>query len=264
MIFETLFLILLIFGIAVVAYRGAIHEFQILQKDYVPNAGWTEMMNEQLPIVIRGLPKHWLGSWTHSKTANKTWEIVVKGADEKKFKTTWNNWLQTPNNTKPVDLKSLSEPIKLRNSFEHWAAEGFHQWYTLPTSTPTPYIYQQTDVMGLRKGTADFTAIVATDGTPLELWIAHEGAIPEKVKDDILNKDPWIQTTKEIPWIGDVKYIEIKLRPGNAVLLPRHWWYAVRAARETGMQSPLESYAWFWKGEIHSPVSWLASALRRD
>jgi len=38
MIFEVLFLVLLIFGIAVVAYRGAVHEFQILQKDYVPDA----------------------------------------------------------------------------------------------------------------------------------------------------------------------------------------------------------------------------------
>jgi len=261
MIFELLFLVLLIFGIAVIAYRGAIHEFQILQKDYTPNGGWAEMMNEQLPIVIRGLPKHWLGPWLYNKTANKQWEIVVQDTDSKKFKTTWNTWIQTPNNTTPQSLLDISTTLKLKNNFEHWAAEGFHQWYTLPTQTPVPYIFQQTDVMGLRKGIADFTAIVATDGTPLELWIAHEGAIPPKHIDDILEKDPWIQTTKEIPWIGDVKYIEIKLRPGNAVLLPRHWWYAIRAAKEPNTQ-PLPTYAWFWKGEIHSPVSWLTSRIR--
>jgi len=263
MIFELLFLVLLIFGIAVVAYRGAIHEFQILQKDYTPNTNWGEMMNEQLPIVIRGLPKHWLGGWTYQKTAHKTWEIVVQDGEKKKFKTQWNQWLQTPNNTKPTNLATAADGIKLRNNFEHWAAEGFHQWYTLPNGTPTPYVYQQADVMGLRKGIADFTAIVSTDGTPLELWIAHEGAIPTKKADDIIDKDPWVQTTKTIPWIGDVKYIEIKLRPGNAVLLPRHWWYAVRAAREEEA-GPLPSYAWFWKGHIHSPVSWITSALRRD
>jgi len=259
----VLFLVLLIFGIAVVAYRGAVHEFQILQKDYVPDAGWKEMMNEQLPIVIRGLPKHWLGGWTYQKTAHKTWEIVVQDGEKKKFKTQWNQWLQTPNNTKPANLATAADAMKLHNNFEHWAAEGFHQWYTLPNGTPTPYVYQQADVMGLRKGIADFTAIVSTDGTPLELWIAHEGAIPTKQADDIIDKDPWVQTTKEIPWIGDVKYIEIKLRPGNAVLLPRHWWYAVRAAREEEA-GPLPSYAWFWKGHIHSPVSWITSALRRD
>jgi hypothetical protein len=263
MIFELLFLILLIFGIAVIAYRGAIHEFQILQKDYTPQANWTEMMNEQLPIVIRGLPKHWLGNWAHAKTANKTWQLVVQGQDQKKFKTTWNVWLQTPNNTTPVSLETITDVIKLRNNFEHWAAEGFHQWYTVPTQTPTAYIYQQQDVMGLRKGIADFTAIVSTDGNPLELWIAHEGAIPANVADDIMGKDPWIQTTKEIPWIGDVKYIEIKLRPGNTVLLPRHWWYAIRAAKEKAEQ-PLPTYAWFWKGEIHSPVSWITGKIRRD
>jgi len=187
---------------------------------------------------------------------------VVKSTDEKKFKTNWNTWLQTPNNTSPTNLVDIADTIKLRNNFEHWAAEGFHQWYTVPTQTPTPYIYQQTDVMGLRKGIADFTAIVATDGTPLELWIAHEGAIPSKQADEIVEKDPWIQTTKEIPWIGDVKYIEIKLRPGNAILIPRHWWYAIRAAKESSEQ-PLPSYAWFWMGTIHSPVSWLTSRIRR-
>jgi len=264
MIFELLFLILLIFGIAVIAYRGAIHEFQILQKDYVPDAGWKEMMNEQLPIVIRSLPKHWLGNWAYNKTATKTWEILVQDPEGKKFKTKWNVWLQTPNNTSPVNLKDLADSIKLRNNFEHWAAEGFYNWYTLPSQTPTPYIYQQNDVWGLRKGVAEFTAIVSTDGTPLELWIAHEGAIPYKDADDIIGKDPWIQTTKEIPWIGDVKYIEIKLRPGNTILIPRHWWYAIRAAKEGTEEQPLPTYAWFWKGEIHSPVSWLASRIRRE
>ena len=66
MFFEVLFLVLLIAGLCVIAYRGAVHEFQILQKDYDPSTVWTEMMNEQLPIVIRDIPKHWLGSWTHS------------------------------------------------------------------------------------------------------------------------------------------------------------------------------------------------------
>ena len=263
MIFELLFLVLLIFGIAVVAYRGAIHEFQILQKDYTPNTNWGEMMNEQLPIVIRSLPKHWLGNWSYNKTVNKTWEIVVQNNDEKKFKTTWNVWLQTPNQTSPTNLAAIADTLKLRNNFEHWAAEGFHQWYTVPTQAPTLYIYQQNDVMTLRKGIADFTAIVATDGTPLELWIAHEGAVPADKVDDIVGKDPWIQTTKEIPWIGDLKYIEMKLRPGNAVLLPRHWWYAIRTVKEKNEQ-PLPSYAWFWKGEIHSPVSWVAGKIRRE
>jgi len=263
MIFELLFLALLIFGIAVIAYRGAIHEFQILQKDYAPNTNWGEMMNEQLPIVIRTLPKHWLGNWSFSKTVNRNWDIIVQSQDGKKFKTKWNIWIQNPNGTTPTTLTQAAETMKLKTSFEHWAAEGFHQWYTVPTITPTPYIFQQSDVIGLKKGVADFTAIVSTDGTPLELWIAHEGAIPPNDADEIVGKDPWIQTTKEISWIGDVKYIEIKLRPGNAVLLPRHWWYAVRAAKEQTEQ-PLPTYAWFWKGEIHSPVSWVTAKIKRD
>jgi hypothetical protein len=145
-------------------------------------------------------------------------------------------------------------------TFQHWQGEGVHQWYHIPVSTPTPYVFQPTNHIGLRKGVSDFTVITATDGLPLELWIAHEGAIPHNVKDDIIGKDPWIQTTDTIPWIGDVKYIEIKLRPGNAVLLPRHWWYAVRAAQD----DPTEPFAWFWIGALHSPVSCVAAALIKN
>ena len=260
MFFEVLFLILLVFGLCVVAYRGAVHEFQILQKDYEPNMVWTDMMNEQLPIVIRSIPKHWIGSWSYTKTAQKSWDVVVASPDKKKFKTQWSTWLQTPNNTTPVSLKDCGKSMKLQNTFEHWMGEGFHQWFMLPVTTPTPYVFQPSDVLGLRKGISNFTVIVATDGIPLELWIAHEGAIPSNVKNEIEYKDPWIQTTDDIPWIGDVKYIEIKLRPGNAVLLPRHWWYAVRAAQDD-TSAP---FAWFWKGDFHSPVSWLASCLRHE
>jgi hypothetical protein len=262
MFFEVLFLILLVFGLCVIAYRGAVHEFQILQKDYEPNQVWIDMMNEQLPIVIRDIPAHWIGNWSHSKTANKTWEILVSSPAEqsgknKKFKTTWNTWLQTPNNTTPTSLQECATSIKLRNTFQHWQGEGWHQWYMLPVETPTPYVFQANNILGLRKGISDFSVIVASDGVPVELWIAHEGAIPDKVKHDILYKDPWTLTTKEVPWIGDVKYIEIKLRPGNAILIPRHWWYAVRSAQDD-TSAP---FSWFWKGDFHGPVSWLASLL---
>ena len=260
MFFEVLFLFLLIAGLCVIAYRGAVHEFQILQKDYDPSANWTEMMNEQLPIVIRNIPKHWLGSWTQTKTSQKTWEILVCDHDKKKFKTTWGAWLQTPNNTTPVNLQECATSAKLLTTFQHWQGDGVHQWYHLPVATPTPYVFQPTNHIGLRKVVSDFSIIAATDGLPLELWIAHEGAIPNNVKDDIVGKDPWIQTTDTIPWIGDVKYIEIKLRPGNAILLPRHWWYAIRASQD----DPTSSFAWFWIGHLQTPMSWIATKIKNE
>lgn len=255
MVLEVLFIFLLIFGICVLAYRGAIHEFQILQKDYAPDNNWSELLSEQLPLVVRALPKTWLGSWTRQRTEQKSWVVTVVDNDGKKFRTTWNHWLQDPHGT-PVNLDELASVAKLDTTLRNWGDDGFRRWFWLPTSTPTPTILNPDQYFGVKKTAAEYTAIVTTDGAPLELWIAHEGAIPDNVADELRGKNPWIQTTEEIPWIGEVKYIEVKLRPGNAIVLPRHWWYAIRVADD--------KQAWYWTAQFQTPISWIASALQKN
>lgn len=255
MVLELLFFILLVFGICVLAYRGAVHEFQILQKEYSPDMEWSELLGEQLPIVIRNLPRSWLGNWTQQKTEHKTWLVTVRDPSGKKFRTTWNHWLQTQDAPTPVNMDEISSVSKLGTNVQNWYADGFCRWSWLPSAAIKvhPHIFTQQDIKGVNKTTSEFTTIVSTDGSPLELWIAHEGAIPDNVSYELLKKNPWIQTTKEIPWIGEVKYIEIKLRPGNAVVIPRHWYYALRQEEGT------EGRSWFWTSDYHTPISWLAS-----
>jgi hypothetical protein len=255
MILEFLFIGLLVFGICVFAYRGAVHEFQILQKDYASDVKWSEMLSEQLPIVIRTLPSRWLGAWTKRHTEQKSWVLTVVDEEGKKFRTTWAHWLQEPKG-QPQNLPELASVAKLDTTVQNWTDEGFRHWSWLPTSTPAPSILSDTQFQGVKKTTAEYTAIVTTDGQPLELWIAHEGAIPENVADDLKGKNPWTQTTAEIPWIGEVKYIEVKLRPGNAIIIPRHWWYALRVAEDKGQ-------AWYWKNEFQTPISWIVSSIKK-
>jgi hypothetical protein len=254
MVLELLFVFLLIIGLCVVVYRGAIHEFQILQKTYSPDIPWSELLSEQLPIVIRNLPRHLLGNWTAGKTGNKTWMVMINDEYGKRFRTTWNKWLEAPRDT-IENMDELAEACHLDDTIINWTTEECRRWSWLPPSTPIPHVLRST--LGVRKTTAEYTAIVSTDGEPLELWIAHEGAISGKVAPLLSGRDPWNATSDEIPWINTVKYIEIKLRPGNAVLLPCHWWYAVRP-------SSSNSPAWCWIGQFHTPVSRIATALKND
>lgn len=256
MILELLFIGLLVFAICALAYRGAVHEFQILQKDYVSDMKWSDMLTEELPIVIRSLPNRWLGAWTRQRTEQKTWVLTVIDEAGKKFRTTWAHWLQSPKG-QPQNLEELAAVAKLDTTLRNWSDEGFRRWSWLPTSTPLPAILTDSQNQGVTKTTAEFTAIVPTDGEPLDVWIAHEGAIPETVADDLRGKNPWIQTTKEIPWIGEVQCIEVKLRPGNALIVPKHWWYALRVSGEKGQ-------SWYWTAAFHTPVSFLASSIKTD
>ena len=107
--------------------------------------------------------------------------------------------------------------------------------------------------------------IASTDGAPLELWVAHEGAVPPDVYDYEEPVNPWTATTEHYPWVGDVKFIEIKLRPGNVLMLPRHWWFAVRSADNEGGGDEGPSLnahgAWWWRGDFHSVTSRVVSLV---
>lgn len=254
MVLELMFLLLLIVGLCVVAYRGAIHEYQILQKTYSPEINWSELYGEQLPIVIRNLPKHLLGGWSAAKTANKKWLVFLRGDDGKKYKTTWDTWLANKECRQPLNATELAEAAGLDITLENWMADDMRRWSYLSPETPSPYVLSNT--VPVQKNAAEFTVITATDGGPLEIWLAHEGAVSAKVARELDGQDPWTVTSDVVPWINTVKYVEIKLRPGNTLLIPCHWWYALRPA---DTQAP----AWFWKSNLNTPISWVATRIKK-
>jgi hypothetical protein len=261
MFVEVLVLLALIAAICYVAYRSAIHEFQILQKDYEPDTDWGTLLSEQLPLVIRDVPPSWLGGWTYGKTGNKTWPVFAE-QDGKRYKVAWNTYLSQPDTSAQPTVSDCEElPVKLHQTIQNWGYDGFSRPWWLPVGTPTPHLFLQKNVHGLEKTKAEWTAIVSTDGAPLELWVAHEGAVPNDVYDYEDPVNPWTATTETYPWVGDVKFIEIKLRPGNVLMLPRHWWFAVRKAAGAQDEGPaLNGHgAWWWRGEFHSLTSRCAS-----
>lgn len=260
MVLELLFLFILIIGLCAFAYRGAVHEFQILQKDFDDTNNWSELLSEELPLVVRGIPKSWSGGWNEKTTAKKSWQVVVR-QDGRRFKTNWANWLITPYpKSQPLNISEIATVARLDHTISNWAADGLRRWSWVPPSTPHPYVFGGTeDYLGVHKLAAEFTVVTATDGAPLELWIAHEGAIPSNVADDLVGKNPWEQTSETIPWIGEVKYVEMKLRPGNAVLIPKHWWLAVRVHADAKGAA-----AWFWTADFNTPISWVATRVKTE
>lgn len=254
MLLETIFIVFLVLVGALIIYRGAIHEFQILQKDYETDVDWPTLLTEQLPLVIRKIPSSWLGGWTIAKTGNRTWPVLTKDEHGKKFKIPWNAYLMTDmKGPAHDDLSDFAGPIKLAPTFQNWVYDGMSCMHWLPVQTPCPMLLLQEQP--LKKMIAEWTAFVSTDGAPIELWVAHEGAIPEHDEEEVF---PWTATTTTVPWIGDVKYIEIKLRPGNAILIPKHWWVSMRPAIQPDTK---RDGAWMWKGDFHSPASQFVSLL---
>jgi hypothetical protein len=255
MILEIIFVFILVLAVSVFAYRGSVHEFQILQREYIAHTPWDELLNEQLPIVIRSLPKSLLGGWSESRTAGKRWPVTIYDPEQtKRYKTTWDSYLRENTPYIPENIDEIAAIAKLDETIQNWTADGFHKWYWIPSSVPNPVVAQPSFTQGVSKALAEATVIVNTEGAPLHIWLAHGGAIPSNVVSALLGKNPWIQTTDDIPWITEVKYVEIIVRPGNALLIPRHWYYAISAS---------EAPTWYWIGEFHSPISWLVRKLKK-
>jgi hypothetical protein len=142
----------------------------------------------------------------------------------------------------------LGHNAKLDITIQNW----FKRIFWIPYNSPVAHILFPNACLPLRKTTADSTLIVSTDGDPLEIWLSHEAGIPAPIVDEIRGKNPWTQSANEIPGVEEVKFIEVRLRPGNAIMIPTHWWYSIRG----------ESKSWFWINEFHSPISWIASAIQ--
>lgn len=260
---EILLVVLLLVAFFLVAYKGAVHEFQILQKDWAPNIDWSSLLGEQLPLVIRNVDPAWQGTW--GKAQKKPWPIQVR-KEGQVFRGKWNEWLASPPGQPPITEESLLEIAAVqRPPVEAWEDGGFRRTTWIPAHLLLPTVHvlgpSEDSVQPVRKTTAATTLLQATDGAPLQVWLAHEGAVPASVP--LEGADPWSLTQDNVPWIQEVKFIEVKLRPGNALAIPTHWYYAVRPALPVvGDKPTMADGSWYWIAPFHTPVSWVVAKSR--
>lgn len=266
MFLELIILTLVVFSVFLVSYKGAVHEFQILQKDWSPNIEWGPLLGEQLPLVIRNVSPDWQGVWTRKASERKTWPVQILGEEGQQLRTTWREWLASgPGEPMFVNGEEIAAAVKL--SLREWTDGGFCRatWLSQPSRTEVGVLGPRNDsVRAAKKTTAITTLVQATDGAPLSIWLAHDGAVPAEVAKELRGKNPWQLKSEEIPWIDEVKFIEIKLRPGNALAIPAHWWWAARTQLPVVADKPrMADGAWFWIAEFQTPVSWVVSKVAK-
>jgi hypothetical protein len=265
MVLEILLLFLVVSAILLAVYKGAVQEYQILQKDWSPTIDWSSLLSEKLPIVIRNVDPEWQGRWTRDATQHKNWPLVVKDEHGTLLRTTWSEWLSSPPGQPPMhNGHELAEVAHI--PLDQWRDGGFRQWSWLPLN------YANVGVLGphvdtvlpTEKTKSACTIVQATDGIPLQIWLAHEGSVPASVADHLMGRNPWSLKSEQVPWIEELKYIEIKLRPGNAIAIPTHWWWAARAALPAVSERPvMADGAWYWVAHAENPVSWTVNVLTK-
>jgi hypothetical protein len=186
----------------------------------------------------------------------------VKGGDQI-LKASWNEWLASSPG-EPLILNGDELAVAAKIPIQTWRDGGFSLWSWLPTIATEVGVLgpDPSSVRVVQKTTAAMTIVQATDGIPLQIWLAHEGAVPDSVAPALKGSNPWNLKSEQVPWIEEVKFIEIKLRPGNAIAIPTHWWWAARAMLPAIAEKPtMADGAWYWIATPQNPVSLLVSKV---
>jgi len=239
--------IFLIFGILIIIltffYKQAVCEFRINQIEWSQNDNLANLLTEKVPIVIRSIPSATF--WTRDDVLNRACFNDIPIFQE----TTLTEWISasTPDSVCPwayVQAENIANVSGIDIWADKWVnsivINPFFKWWMFPK------YHCWAGNIGLRK-TFAWTCFFPVDG---EIIFT---IMPENVKSFLplnwLGCFPANLTTKDTPFVSDLKFIDIILRPGNCVFMPAHWfvsWTTTATATTTPMVCTI-SY--------HTPVS---------
>jgi hypothetical protein len=239
---EFILLISIVFLILVFFYKQAICEFRINQIEWLQKSQIPKLLSEKLPLVVRSIPSNtfWtrntkqydsipifnempLSQWLSNGTTNVSSTIVCP-------------WRYT----QAERIASASGIVTWAHKWLNPSVLSYQRFWTLPR------YHCWAGNIGLRKLVA-WTCLFVTEG---EIQVT---IMPETVEQALpavwLNRFPTEFTERDTPLLADLKYIDIILRPGNALFMPPHWFMCYRSNDGLAMTCTI-SY--------HTPISYLA------
>lgn len=248
MVLEILFLVVLTCGVFIVFYRQAIEQYNILQIESSQLSELPKLLSERTPLVLHdiGLPKLFT---PESLKGNGRLQQFPIGQQQ-----TLGQYIQSPSAQSSL-TKKASLLLAKESGLAVW---GEHTWFPklfqypflehIHTFTTEALLGEQ----GLRKTTGIVTILYPTSGA-LEVTLMTEQQ--EKCLPPVWRgRFPELFTLQDTPLAGDIKYITIKLRPGNMLCIPTHWYTSVRVADKS-------KPALWVRFTLDNPVSWVSSTM---
>lgn len=254
MILEICMILAVLIGVLVLFYRQAIEQYNILQIEASQLNDLPKLASERTPLVLHDIGQPKLFTPDVIKANKRLLQFPI-GA-----KQTLGKYLDEPKHTTSIPRKA-SLLLAKESGLSVW---GEHTWFPkffsyplfqhIHTMTTEAYVGE----MGLQKATAIHTVLYPTAGT-FEVTLLteqQEKCLPSAWR----GRFPEVFTIQDTPLVGEIKYITIKLRPGNMLCIPSHWFYSVRStepqkpamwARFT-IDNPISSVSSFMEASLHT------------
>ena len=261
---EIILLASIVFLIITFFYKQTVNEFRINQIEWSQVAHLPKLYSEKLPIVVRSISPTTF--WTFNDACQRPSYDKIAVFNE----TTIAKWLRSADNPICPWRYTHAEKIAKTSGIAVWAAKwfnpsvcGYKRLWTFPK------YYCWAGDMGLHK-IMSWTCLISTESE------IHVTIMPESMEQFLpaewMNTFPAMYTEKDTPFLKELKYLDIILRPGTALFMPPHWfmsWISVAtgvsaATRESGESSeasPKKHIAMACTISYHTPISYLAFQL---
>ena len=229
---ELLILIGVIIGLHWWEYNSTVHEYTFAQPATLDRHDELRtLLGEKTPLAVE------IGSlpWRPEVVAKSSWTIQTVGGPM-----TAKAWLEQ----KPrPQAEGLAEEIEFTSGLQD--LDAGRRWWWLPEIRSCHLdILEPGTVSGFQWIKAERQWIGCSHGGPVTVWLVH-GRYRRYLQG--FGGDPWSMTVADVPWIGRIQYIEVKVKPGWCIGLPAHWGYAIKPE---GSEP-----AWIWSGQQHSFLS---------
>lgn len=247
---EVIIILGVLFFIAVLFYKQANEQFEILNLDAERLDELPTLYGDHCPIVVSGFQPPALGTEKELQKRPHILQMAVApslslrallGSEGSLKSWTWN----------PATAKFLAKETGLDIWFEHNLLSK-----VLPSSSSfLRFLYStETSVWphhrGLFKTKASQTILMPTQGTLRVSLLLQKMMpfLPAKWE----GKRFEAMTQKDTPLLNQIQFIDILLRPGNLLALPPHLLVNIATDRES------KENGWTFIAEIHTPISKIA------
>jgi hypothetical protein len=244
---EVILIIGIIFLILTFFYKQAVCEFRINQIEWSQKDNISSLLNEKVPLVLRKIPTATF--WTNNDALIRPCFKEIPIFQE----TTLTDWIasSTPDSECPWKY-SQAETIANISGINIWATKWLNPLIINPILKfwIFPKYHCWAGNVGLRKTYSTWTCFF-----PVESDITFT-IMPENVQNSLpanwVNVFPSTITIKDTPFVADLKFIDIILRPGNCIFMPAHWFVSWTATSESTKTPMVCSISY------HTPISLLA------
>lgn len=238
-----------LFFLGAVFYKQSIQEFRLNQIEWDQRHQIDTLFDERVPLVVRGIPASPV--WTQEDIMVRDFYGQERVPGDKR---TVRDIVMSPESAGVSWSAAYGRHLFGTSGLELWfdktwapVVAGQRGWLAklLPAAGECYY-----GERGLYKVTANWQLIMPTEGAIVVsiLTSRYEKYLPAKWQGMYVSK----MTKKTAPFVDELKYVDIIVRPGTGLWVPAHWFISW-AAKDDGLQ-PLVCIV-----NLHNPISYLMS-----